>query len=59
MHFHSEQGSNVYEVSSQLQVSSLIPWVSVVLQLLQGTLRVAQDFIDKVRQSTALSCMLL
>ena len=44
----SEQGSNTYEVSNQVQVSSLVPWVSAVLQLLQGMLELAQDFSDKV-----------
>lgn len=44
-----EQGANVYEVSSQLQVKSLIPWLNAVLQLLQEMLELAQDFTDKVK----------
>lgn len=38
----------MYEVSSQLQVKSQIPWVHGVLQLLQDMLESAQDFTDKV-----------
>ncbi len=39
----------MYEVAHQVQVRSLVPWVSKVLQLLQGMLELAQDFTDKVR----------
>lgn len=54
MHACSEQGSYVYEVSSQLQVRSLIPWLHGVLQLLQDMLELAQDFTDKVQQQACL-----
>lgn len=42
----------MYEVSNQLQVRSLIPWIAAVLQLLQAMLELAQDFTDKVRIPT-------
>ena len=44
----SEQGLNTFEVTAQVQVKSLVPWVSKVLQLLQNMLELAQDFTDKV-----------
>ena len=45
---HSEHGSNHYEVSSQTQMRSQVPWLSVVLKMLQDTLQLMQDLIDKV-----------
>lgn len=38
----------MYEVTGQVQVHSLVPWVSDVLQLLQEMLELIQDFTDKV-----------
>lgn len=44
----SEHSSNLYEVTHQVQTSSVIPWLSKVLTLIQSTLQLAQDFNDKV-----------
>lgn len=54
----SEQGSNTCEVTAQVQVKSLIPWVSKVLQLLQNMLELAQDFTDKVTKILTASSIL-
>jgi len=49
VHACSEQGNNLYEVTHQVQISSVIPWVSTIFSLVQSILELAQDFIDKVR----------
>lgn len=46
---YSEYGNSSYEVTSQLQVQSVVPWLSGVLQWLQETQEITQDFINKVK----------
>ncbi len=48
---HSEYGSNFYELTNKIQAQSPVPWLTVVLQLLQEAQEVTQDFIDKVRRT--------
>lgn len=44
----SEHGANHYEVGAQTQMRSQVPWLSVVLKILQDTQQLLQDLIDKV-----------
>lgn len=44
-----DHGSNTYEVSNQIQVRAPVPWLAAVLKLLQETLEITQDLVDKVK----------
>lgn len=44
----SEHGSSNYEVGGQTQMRSQVPWLSTVLKILQDSLQLIQDLIDKV-----------